>query len=74
MGPMQRFGEKLRTLRERRGLSIRQLAALLDIHSHSHIVNLEAGRKQPSVDLILKVCELFQVSPNQLMLDDQEVD
>jgi DNA-binding XRE family transcriptional regulator len=58
----------------RRGLSIRQLAVLLDIHSHSHIVNLEAGRKQPSVDLILKVGELFQVSPNQLMLDDQEVD
>ena len=71
---MERFGEKLRFLRERRGFSIRQLAMMLDIHSHSHIVNLEAGRKQPSVDLILKVCEVFQVSPNQLMLDEQEVE
>jgi transcriptional regulator with XRE-family HTH domain len=71
---MERFGEKLRTLRERRGLSVRQLASLLGINSHSHIINLEAGRKKPSVDLILKVSDLFNVSPNQLMLDDQEVD
>ena len=71
---MERFGEKLRLLRERRGLSIRQLAAMLDIHSHSHIVNLEANRKQPSVDLILKVCAVFHVSPNQLMLDDQAIE
>ena len=71
---MERFGEKLRALREKRGLSIRQMAATLDISSHSHIVNLEAGRKKPSVDLILKIAEVFDVSPNQLMLDEEEVD
>ena len=70
---MERFGEKLRALRLQRELSIRQLASLLEISSHSHIVNLEAGRKQPSVNLILKVCKLFDVSPNQLMLDDHEI-
>jgi transcriptional regulator with XRE-family HTH domain len=70
---MKRFGEKLRTLREKQGLSIRQLASLLEITSHSHIVNLEAGRKRPSIAIILKACALFNVTPNQLMLDDEEV-
>jgi transcriptional regulator with XRE-family HTH domain len=70
---MERFGEKLRTLRESHNLSIRQLAAELDIRSHSHIVNLEANRKKPSLELILKICDLFAVTPNQLLLDDVEV-
>jgi len=68
---MKRFGEKLRTLRERRGLSYRQLAALLDT-AHSHLVNLESGKHKPSVDLIIKMTQVFGVSFDQLM--DDEVD
>ncbi len=70
---MERFGEKLRALREGHNLSIRQLAANLGISSHSHIVNLEAGRKKPSLDLILKICDLFAVTPNQLLLDSEDL-
>jgi transcriptional regulator with XRE-family HTH domain len=70
---MERFGEKLRALRESHNLSIRQLAAKLGISSHSHIVNLEAGRKKPSLDLILKICDLFAVTPNQLLLDSEDL-
>ncbi len=70
---MERFGEKLRALRESHNLSIRQLAAKLEISSHSHIVNLEAGRKKPSLDLILKICDLFAVTPNQLLLDSEDL-
>ncbi len=65
---MQRFGEKLRTLRTRRGLSYRQLAKMLDI-SHSHLLRLETGEHKPSVDLILKIVRLFEVSFDQLMDD-----
>lgn len=70
---MERFGYKLRALREKQGMSVRQFAARLEIASHSHIVNLEAGRKKPSIDLILKICALCDVTPNQLMLDDEEI-
>jgi transcriptional regulator with XRE-family HTH domain len=70
---MERFGEKLRALRESHNLSIRQLAGKLGISSHSHIVNLEAGRKKPSLDLILKICDLFAVTPNQLLLDSEDL-
>jgi transcriptional regulator with XRE-family HTH domain len=71
---MKRFGEKLRILRERRGLTVRQLASILKINSHSHIVGLEAGKHNPSAELILKIADLFEVSIDQLMRDDQELD
>jgi transcriptional regulator with XRE-family HTH domain len=66
---MQRFGEKLRTLRMRRGLSYRQLARMLD-SSHSHLLRLETGEHKPSVDLILRIARLFEVSFDQLMDDN----
>ena len=70
---MKRFGEKLRTLRERRGLSYRQLATLLDT-AHSHLVNLESGKHKPSADLIVRMTQVFAVSFDQLMDDNIELD
>lgn len=70
---MQRFGEKLRTLRKRAGLSYRQLAAQVGT-SHSHLAGLEAGSHQPSAELILKLARLFQVTTDQLMDDGLELD
>lgn len=70
---MKRFGEKLRTLRERRGLSYRQLGAMLDT-AHSHLVNLESGKHKPSVDLIVKMTQVFGVSFDQLMDDTINLD
>ncbi len=69
---MKRFGEKLRILREHRGLSYRQLAALLDT-AHSHLVNLESGKHKPSVDLIVKITQVLSVSFDQLMDDDVDL-
>ena len=70
---MEKFGEKLRTLRQRRGLSYRQLAALLET-SHSHILNIETGKHKPSVDLIVRIVRFFDVSYDQLMDDDVQVE
>ncbi len=71
---MKRFGEKLRTLREKRSLTVRQLASLLEINSHSHIVGLEAGKHNPSAELILKIARYFDVSTDQLMKDELEIE
>jgi transcriptional regulator with XRE-family HTH domain len=65
---MERFGEKLRQLRTQHGLSYRQLAKQLET-SHSHIINLETGKHKPSVDLIVRIAGLFDVSFDQLMND-----
>jgi transcriptional regulator with XRE-family HTH domain len=71
---MQRFGEKLRTLRERRGMTLHELALALGLTNRSHISNLEAGRKKPSLELIIKIALFFEVTTDQLLLDDLEVD
>lgn len=71
---MERFGEKLRYLRQQQGFTVRQLAEELDIKSHSHIADMENGRSKPSVELLVKIADLFNVTTDQLLRDDQEVE
>lgn len=71
---MQRFGEKLRTLRTQRGLSLRKLASLLGLATHSHLDRIEKGESKPSADLILKIANFFGVTTDQLMRDELELD
>ncbi len=70
---MQRFGEKLRTLRKRQGITLKGLARELDFKSHSYISAIEFGKKQPSVELVIKIARLFDVTTDQLLNDDLEV-
>jgi transcriptional regulator with XRE-family HTH domain len=70
---MDRIGEKLHTLRTRRGLSIRQLAPELGV-SDSYITQIELGKKTPSARLVLKIALFFNVSTDQLMRDDLELE
>ncbi len=58
---MQRFGEKLRTLREKHGFSYRKLATQLGV-DHSHLAGIEANKHKPSADLILKIGKFFKVT------------
>lgn len=71
---MNKFGQKLRTLRQRNGLSLRQLAAELDMGAHSQLANIETGKNNPTAELILKIAKFFGVTTDQLMDDELEVD
>ena len=70
---MERFGEKLRTLRTRHGMSLRQLASELGYSSHSYVTNLEKGDRKPSVEVVLKIANLFDVSTDRLLRDELDV-
>ena len=70
---MKRFSKKLRTLRERHGLSYRQLAAELG-YSHAHLIGLENDTHKPSAEFILKLAHYFNVTTDQLLEDEQDVD
>lgn len=70
---MQRFGEKLRTLRKRQGYTLKQLADKLGFDSHSYLSAVEFGKKQPSVELVVKIAIMFGVSTDSLLFDDKEV-
>ncbi len=71
---MQRFGEKLRALRKRDKISQRKLAPILGIKSNSFISEIETGKKKPSLEFVLKIAELFDVSVAKLVKDDLELD
>jgi transcriptional regulator with XRE-family HTH domain len=65
----RQFGEKLRHLRLERGMTQAELAQQLQLASHSHINNLEAGRRAPSLDLILRVSSIFRTTTDYLLRD-----
>ena len=70
---MDRLGYKLRILRKRQGLTVRQLSKMLNIN-HSHITKLETGQSIPSLKLALKIADLFGVSVDQLARDELDLD
>jgi len=69
---MEKFGQKLRYLRQQRGYTLRTLAPMLGVH-YTQLNNIEHGTRQPSADLVLKVVELFGVNADQLIKDNVEI-
>lgn len=70
---MKRIGEKLYTLRQRHGLTTRELARALQT-SHTQISRIENGLRQPSADLVVKMADFFNVSLDKLMRDELDLD
>jgi transcriptional regulator with XRE-family HTH domain len=70
---MKRLGEKLRTLRQRRGLTLRELGDRLDV-DYGYVGRMERGEKIPNLEMLLKISDLFGVSLDQLARDELELD
>ncbi|NJO08165.1 MAG: helix-turn-helix transcriptional regulator [Chloroflexaceae bacterium] len=69
---MKRFGEKLKMLRERAGMTQQDLANQLGF-SRYHVSGLEIGRKHPHVQLTVKIADIFGVTVDQLVRDELDV-
>jgi transcriptional regulator with XRE-family HTH domain len=61
-----RLGERLRELRERRGLSGRAAATYLQI-SNAHVSDLENGKAKPSLELLVKLADYYHTSADYLL-------
>jgi transcriptional regulator with XRE-family HTH domain len=70
---IERFGEKLHTLRMRQGLTQREVAATLGLAAHSYINALETGKKKPTIELVVLIAKLFRTTTDQLLDDALEV-
>lgn len=70
---IQRFGEKLHTLRTQKGLTLKELAYQLGHVAHGYISELEAGKKLPTVELVLGIARLFNVTTDELLKDEIEL-
>lgn len=71
---MQRFGEKLRTLRTAKQMTLKELASALGLTAHGYISEMEAGKKKPTTEFVLKVARYFKVTTDQLLKDELDVD
>jgi transcriptional regulator with XRE-family HTH domain len=71
---MQRFGEKLRTLRQQHQMTLADLTRALGYAAHSHISAVETGKKQPTVAFVLKVSRLFGISMDHLTKDELDLE
>ena len=60
------FGNKLRLLRTQQGLYQKDLAAELGV-SREIISYWESGKKKPNIDTILKLCDILDTNPNELL-------
>ena len=70
-GEYMAFGEKLKKLREERGISQKMLAIRLEI-AQSSVSDWEAERKMPPVKTILRIADMFDVSLDVLFDRSQE--
>jgi transcriptional regulator with XRE-family HTH domain len=65
----QIFGDKLRLLRRQRGFTQTDLARDLGLATHSHVSYLERNRSAPSLDLVLRLADVFNVTTDYLLRD-----
>jgi transcriptional regulator with XRE-family HTH domain len=70
---MEKFGEKLRILRTRRGLTTRELGELLGVNQ-SHVTRMEQGKRIPNVAMVIKIAAIFGVTVDQLVQDELGLD
>ncbi len=71
---MERFGEKLRTLRKQHNLTLKQVARELGYVAHSHISQIESGKKRPTAEFVLRASQFFNVSTDCLLKDEMELE
>lgn len=68
------FGDKLRYLRRQHGLTQADLSHHLDLASQAYISDVEAGRKIPSLDVVVRIADLFNVATDYLLRDELPVE
>jgi len=71
---VQRLGPKIRALRKRRGITLKELALTLGFPSHSYVSEIERGKKTPTTEMIIKIADVFGVTVDQLVRDEMEID
>lgn len=63
-----RFGEKLRTVRERRGVTLKEVASIAHV-SESLVSQIERNKVSPSVDTLLSIAEALEIDLEYLFKD-----
>jgi transcriptional regulator with XRE-family HTH domain len=73
LGVQLSFGPQLSDVRLRRNLTQWQLAQALQLESRAYLSDLERGQRLPSIDLVIKIADFFQVTTDSLLHIDQPI-
>ena len=69
MDELKQFGEKVRTIRTKKGLSQEELAELAGLH-RTYISSLELGKRNVSLINIHALAKALGVSPDKLLKNE----
>jgi transcriptional regulator with XRE-family HTH domain len=65
---MHRFGEKLRGVRERKKLTLREVAGRAGL-SESLVSQIERNKVSPSIDTLLRIIDILEIDLDDLLRD-----
>lgn len=63
---MNYLGQKMRELRERKGLLLRQMAAFLEVDT-ALMSKIERGDRKASKEQVLKISQFLEIGENELL-------
>lgn len=63
---MNKLGERLKELRNERGWTLKQVASELAIPLQTY-ANYEHGTREPPLDLLISLCDLFKVTADYII-------
>ncbi len=63
---MNFFADNLKTLRKESGMLQRELAQRLNLTKNA-VSGWEVGRNQPDYDTLLRICDIFDVSVDEML-------
>ena len=67
------FGEKLKLYRERKNMTQKEVAEYLELEPAA-ISKYESGMREPNIESLKKLSEIFEVSLDELLKDEEELD
>lgn len=64
---MNRFGEKIRQIRESKGLLLRQLSAFMEVDA-ALLSKIERGGRRPKREQVIKMAEVLEIDVDRLLV------
>ena len=55
-------------------MTLKGLAVALGLTAHGYISEMEAGKKRPTTEFVLKVARFFGVTTDQLLKDELDIE
>lgn len=63
-----KLGKRIKALRESKNMTQDTLAEKIGL-SNNYVSNIECASSKPSVDTLVKICNVFETTPDYILLD-----